>query len=296
MAGLLGADALRGLRIAISVSASPDLDRLGLMEAHFRLTVGELARAVLVSGGTLAYGGHLDPAGYTAFLVAELQRYTRRDRPLLVSLPWQEHRGLALSELGRRQRAYGQLARVVCLDRDGTPMIDPSEGREEQAVAGDDIDHQTRRSALTQMRRYQVAQTDGRVLIGGRRADFQGDLPGLMEEALLTLEARQPLYLAGGFGGVTVDIIRALGIDDAGWLPHDSQDGNEDSRVVRGRALLHELGTRPPPNGLTEEENRRLATTHRPSEVASLVALGLGRLRNPESPTRSGSPDASDAT
>jgi hypothetical protein len=30
-------------------------------------------------------------------------------------------------------------------------------------------------------------------------------------------------------------------------------------------------------NGLTAEENRQLAVTHRPSEVASLVAVGLKR-------------------
>ena len=32
-------------------------------------------------------------------------------------------------------------------------------------------------------------------------------------------------------------------------------------------------------NGLSAEENRQLAMSHRPGEVASLVALGLGRLR-----------------
>lgn len=30
-------------------------------------------------------------------------------------------------------------------------------------------------------------------------------------------------------------------------------------------------------NGLTEEENQRLAACHRPSEIAALVSLGLGR-------------------
>jgi hypothetical protein len=30
-------------------------------------------------------------------------------------------------------------------------------------------------------------------------------------------------------------------------------------------------------NGLTEEEQRRLAVTHRASEIAALVSLGIGR-------------------
>jgi hypothetical protein len=31
-------------------------------------------------------------------------------------------------------------------------------------------------------------------------------------------------------------------------------------------------------NGLDDAENRRLAATHRPSEIAALVATGLGRV------------------
>jgi hypothetical protein len=35
----------------------------------------------------------------------------------------------------------------------------------------------------------------------------------------------------------------------------------------------------PPDAGLDDDENRRLAATHRPSDIAALVSLGLGRLR-----------------
>jgi hypothetical protein len=47
--------------------------------------------------------------------------------------------------------------------------------------------------------------THGRVLIGGRRHSFEGEMPGLLEEALIALEARQPLYLAGGAFGAAWD-------------------------------------------------------------------------------------------
>ena len=57
---LLAADALKGTRIALSASPSPDFERLGLLDTHFRLALAEIARSVLVSGGKLAYGGHLD--------------------------------------------------------------------------------------------------------------------------------------------------------------------------------------------------------------------------------------------
>jgi hypothetical protein len=78
MAVLLPHDALRGIQVGISVSKSPDLARLGLLEAHFRLALGEIARVVLVSGGGLIYGGHLNPEGYTAFLVSRVINSLRK--------------------------------------------------------------------------------------------------------------------------------------------------------------------------------------------------------------------------
>ena len=103
MAEVLPSDALSGLRIGISVSESPDLNRLGLAELHFRLALAEIARSVVISGGSLAYGGHLSPEGYTAFLMQELQKYSRRDEPLLICLAWQEHRKLSRELSGSLQ-------------------------------------------------------------------------------------------------------------------------------------------------------------------------------------------------
>jgi hypothetical protein len=207
VADLLPSDALDDVRIGVSVSESPDLDRLGLVDTHFHLALAEIARAVLVAGGSLAYGGHLDPKGYTTFLVGELQRYARRDQPLLVCLAWQEHRKLTLSELQQRERDYGLIAEVVCLDQAGQPIPDPYAGRPGEGLDPGQIDKEVIRTALTAMRRYAVGVTQGRVLLGGKVAGFQGEIPGLMEEALLTVEGGKPLYLVGGLGGVSVDTV-----------------------------------------------------------------------------------------
>jgi hypothetical protein len=69
---LLPPDALKGIPLALSVSDSPDLGKLGLLESHFRMALGEIGRCVLIANGRLVYGGHLDPSGYAAFLAREL--------------------------------------------------------------------------------------------------------------------------------------------------------------------------------------------------------------------------------
>jgi hypothetical protein len=45
------------------------------------------------------------------------------------------------------------------------------------------------------------------------------------------------------------------------------------------RDAVAEHGWEATSNGLTEDENHRLAITYRASEVASLIVLGLSRLR-----------------
>ena len=54
------------------------------------------------------------------------------------------------------------------------------------------------------MRRTMLAQTNARILLGGRVENYKGVMPGIAEEALLSLQVGQPLFLLGGFGGCTL--------------------------------------------------------------------------------------------
>ena len=192
---LLPSNALTNIRLGISVSDSPDLARLGFLETHFRLALGEIARCVLVSGGHLTYGGHLRADGYTTFLIQELHRYSRRDSPLHICLAWQEHRKLTVTALKKQQQSLGLHGKIICLDPEGR-IIDPSQDRSEEPVTMD-ADAELASKSLTAMRRYMAKNTNGRIFLGGKRKGFQGDLPGLVEECLLSLSVGQPIYLAG---------------------------------------------------------------------------------------------------
>ncbi|RKT34735.1 hypothetical protein BXY70_0756 [Roseovarius halotolerans] len=277
---LLPADALKGKRLGISVSDSPDLDRLGLTETHFRMTLGELARTVVIAGGDLYYGGHLQPEGITAFLIDELHRYGRRDRPLKVCLAWTVHRRMSAEQLAEQNEFLGLFGEIHFLAPNGIRLDGPVEG-----APREDFPAEERAAALTGLREHMTGNTDARIVVGGKRAGFEGRMPGIVEEVLLSLERRQPVYLAGGFGGATLDIIRTLRPEFTEWLPPQAGAPEADARLTevlrRINQVAVEKGWDGFANGLSDDENRLLVASYRPSEISALVGRGLGK-RLPE--------------
>ncbi|MCA1973633.1 MAG: hypothetical protein LDL44_12410 [Caenispirillum sp.] len=269
-------DALTGVRLAFSASPGDDLERLGLTQAHFRPALGELARAVLIGGGTLAYGGRLQADELTTFLMEEVRRYGKPDQVnLRVYQAWSAHRRLPLKELEAARKRLGIYGEIVCLDPDGA-RVEMDAGRKSRTKAYDVPPAEVARS-LTAMRRVVTAETQGRLVLGGKRLGHRGRWPGVLEEAVFALEAGQPLYLAAGFGGVTADIAAVLGLP-MDWLTPAPAEQPADPGLDQGMVALRQAAGRGlPDTGLSASERARLAATHRPSEVASLVSLGLGR-------------------
>ena len=278
---------LHGRRIGLSVSPSPDLRRLALPGDAVETALEGLVEAVLTAGGTLAYGGHLNPGGHADVILPAVRRLGAGPQPALrVYLAWTEHQDLDDRQLAERLAA-GPYTQVLCLDPAGKVIPDPEATR--AAVPPDEPDPDVTHDALTAMRRTMAEETDCRVLVGGRRSGFSGAMPGLAEEALCTVRAGTPLYLAAGLGGVTADIARAFGVDACDWLPPDdgpdAPGGPGDARPNPWREALAaqrtSAGRAGVPNGLTDGENRQLAAARSPQEIADLVVRGTARLTSP---------------
>lgn len=266
--------------IALSVSDSDDLSVLGLLPMHLQLALAELARVVFVSDGRLLYGGDLRAKGHTEFLLQELTQYGRGQGALELYLAWSVHRRTPIASLEDTDRRLGVSGRLVALDNAGQDLADFHADRPPAGV--DDLSATDKERAYRAMRERVRTEEYARLAIGGQRR--RGDaalgqldlLPGVLEEVLLSIEAQHPVYLAGGFGGMTGDIAvaldphcQALRAPRAGPIGPRAQAALADLSGRNGWALLN--------NDLDDDENRRLAATHRPSEIAALVATGLGR-------------------
>lgn len=263
---LVARGALKGMVVAISVSDSADLGRLGLSARHCDMAIAEIARAVLIAGGNIAYGGRLVPFGFTQIVMDEVTRFAGDRDALTIYLAASEHATMSSSEIRHFHNEQHASIQLVCLDEAGSPVAP------DKRDMSSPIDPPT---ALTGMRRHIASVADAHVVVGGQLAGVEGSVPGVLEEALFGLEAAHPVLVAGGFGGAAAAVVRAVGTDDGGWAPEGYPrhaemwtEPLEKIAAFAGRQVL---------DGLSDQQRRELAVTHRPADIASLVVLGLAR-------------------
>ncbi|WP_143233378.1 hypothetical protein [Actinomyces ruminis] len=124
---------------------------------------------------------------------------------------------------------------------------------------------------------------DARLLIGGKTVPaskstpdgYVGAIPGIIEEALYTVRAGQPLFIAGGFGGAAAVLAHELGI--GAGIPVSEASLAAVRAVPAYRDAVEEIasGFDPALTGLDAADLERLATTQRASELAGLIVRGL---------------------
>ena len=291
--------------IGISISDSPDMKMLGLGNGHLRDAMTEVATYLMSFGDDLAYGGDLRENGFTWTLFELASRYTRQPSALISHsredrgltddsgraarndifishshddrefveqlrrvvnyLAWPVHIRMTNDKLVSLAGEVDNVAELKFLDMEGGPMT--MERRREMPTS--EPDDAMWAEGLTAMRRTMQGEIDARILLGGRVENYKGRMPGVAEEALLSLQSEQPVFLLGGFGGCTRDIAETLGLADtlAGSRPR-----------WQGRPAFEDYGPESLNNGLSVEENRVLARTAYIDQWLPLLLRGLRRL------------------
>lgn len=256
--------------IAISVSDSPDMTGLGLDDEHLRDAMTEIARHLLALGARLIYGGDLRQYGFSELLFELVARH-RRDADegdhrngISNYLAWPIHILTSIPDLEAKIADLTGLADLVLLKLDGSRLSMD----ERRALTVSTPNESDWSEGLTAMRQTMLVETSARIVLGGRLEGYKGAMPGIAEEALLSIRAKQPLYILGGFGGCARDIGETLGLISRPNTQHREWSGRMDFFGYSAIDLN---------NGLTQEENMILAHT---SHVDQAVALTLRGLSN----------------
>ena len=253
--------------VGISISESPDLRILGLSDGHLRDAMAEIALQLLASGISLAYGGDLRQHGFTRLLAELVGRYRGHPRhagTIVVTdyLAWPVHIRMTSNELAAFAADHEPAAHLVFLALDGARLA-----REQRLKLPAQEPHEDEwTKGLTAMRTVMIADIRARIVLGGRVEGYKGAMPGIAEETYLSLEAHQPVFVLGGFGGCARDIAETIGLAER-WA-----GSRED---WSGRRYFRKYSPSDLHNGLSREENLALACTPHIQQAVNLVSRGL---------------------
>ncbi|MGH8551780.1 MAG: hypothetical protein ACRERS_00630, partial [Methylococcales bacterium] len=301
--------------ISVSISASDDVESYGLSPFHLETLTDEIHLYLLLAGLKIAYGGALKgtfsaSSNFTLRLFELVRTYSKlaegvNARPLKNTIlnvaPWP----LVLDYGDSEWNLFtGDIADYQQAPRPELPWTD-----EELFPGGSTsrifvIDDTAQRRyvwarGLSAMREAITAKSQARLVLGGALNKFLGLIPGVVEEAWISLTKKHPVYIAGGFGGAAravcdlllghereefsetwaeqkvphYKVAREL-FDQYGGEFHSIEEIGRDIRAIAQHGLGSALH-----NGLDEAENRELMLCTDPQRVASLVLAGLTKLQ-----------------
>ena len=295
------------LQVALSLSDSPSVDGPeGYAKEHVEDATVFLARSLIAAGAHIAYGGDFRRGGYTEILSELISAYRQA--------------------AGEDQILHSYLGAPIDLEDVPDDFLitahhmgmDPFKQESKLPVWNHgNPDVGLIPFYVSEMRLCMAKQTQARVVLGGAsvprlaehpgQGGYGGRYPGVVEEAWRTLEAGQPLYVVGGYGGAAAliaDLVEGKAtpedLQDDKWLAFDSFKARCDlldnspyrealglpesmeamAERIRtlGADLLRDDETCLAKNGLTVEQNRRLLRSRDPVMIASLVFEGLQRI------------------
>lgn len=249
---------LEGHTVAVSVSDSPDRARLGYPEREVRRALLSICTVLVRQGAKVGYAGNLAPDGITFQMFRHLAGAyaASRETPFIHIVPEPVLRRTAFDELLFAMREGANVATTrlhvggaLLLARhvedgvrigEGANRIRVTNGSEFAQWLGS-VPPAEPVAALTSARLAMARLADATIVLGGRMGivglandAYEGALPGVVEEAMLTLEADKPCVPLGAFGGAARDVAIALGLLDASKaVPRGTQLPSYQSGIAR---------------------------------------------------------------
>ncbi|WP_455181425.1 TIR domain-containing protein [Azospirillum palustre] len=281
------------LAIGISVSEAEDWPDLGLTAEHQDDLLVHMARQIIVLGGRILWGGDLRRKGIGERLQALVRAYHQSGRApqdhIACYLAWPSYREASANDLESNRT----IADLICLPK---PLCDVNDDTASDAIC------------YSALRRQMTKDSQARIVLGGRMKGYAGRYPGIAEEALEAIKRKLPLYIIGGFGGAARAVFDAITQPEvenalvAAWAVHSNQNGvpemhhrydqlamslerdlidlrvdHEEMLKCFGDLALAGLSNL---NGLTPDENKKLASSQDIHEITALLVKGLSRIHS----------------
>ncbi|MDP4143001.1 MAG: TIR domain-containing protein [Bacillota bacterium] len=280
---------IKDKKICISISETSRQDSKLKLYALKDVMV-ELIRYILALNGRLVYSGNLiyENDDYNLFksMISILEEYQSEylnnaeaidDKKIINYLAYPLWESIDKSERSKYKKFIG-LVEVKHFDIEDIKSL----------FEGSNLENKYAWSKyLSKMREQMIKNIDFHIVMGGKCTDFKGKYPGILEEFLLSIKNNKPIFLLGGFGGCSREIINLLNGQDSSILSNnnfkefiDYYNNREVNKInyddvkefIKSRNI-EELN-----NGLSDEENKTLFHSQNALEILQLVLKGIHKL------------------
>lgn len=295
----LGECTIKDKNVGISISelSQDELIDLGQDAKHLIQLSQDIARNFLSREAVLTYGGDLRNDGFTKFLFDEaevLKVRTQSDKIRIRNyIAWPIHNN-DTKELKEWKAKYRPIANMIehQLPEDVKDLVDKS-------IIGSCLSPDTPQNmyiwcrSLTKMREDMIKECDVRIFAGGKKCGYKGKMPGVLEEIMIAIKLKKPIFLIGGFGGITSSVCEFIetnklpkeltmdwqinnntGYKDLLEYSELKGDGYSNDYILINEDLkMCNLN-----NGLSQEENIQLFNTIFIDEAIHLIIKGIKAL------------------
>lgn len=282
-------------KIGISISELNDEELInnGQYSKHLIQVSQNIARHLLAKNATLIYGGDLRQGGFTEFLFEEASALQSRQKTEIPHLKNYIAYPIYLKKDRSFEEWVAKYDNVAEMKKSEIPnaIQNETENIEDFFVPDTNLHKYIWSKSLTYMRETMIDDCDIRICAGGKHKNYSGLMPGILEEIKIAIQKNKPIYLLGGFGGVTSDICHIIKTgripekltqewqiyNNSGYknfLDYYQEKENIQLNIYKNlNKIFNEDAINN--NGLTKEENFRLFTTPFIDEVIYLILKGI---------------------
>jgi hypothetical protein len=284
-----------GYKIGISISDLTDIEliKIGQGKSHLVHLAQDIARHLLARENIIIYGGNLEKNGFTEFLFNEAQALQTRTNSTNIFvknyIAWPIYKKDS-TEFTLWKANYKHIAEMIEVPPPANLSINSSNFLPPASPENTFIWSRS----LSNMRNIMICDCDLRICAGGKSSMYKGKMPGVLEEILIAIQQEKPLYLLGGFGGVTKYVCNMI---ESGVAPveltkewqieHNSGyadllryiESKESSYTPDYNDLANSLSFVTLKNGLSKEDNIRLFNTPFVDEALHLIFKGINNLK-----------------
>lgn len=275
--------------ISISEPSEKEMNEIGIYSNLLANLSQELARNLLLKQATIIYGGDLRKSGFTEFIFEEASNLQSKmqseDIKVRNYIAWPIYND-DTQDVKYWKLKYIEIAEMI--------EVEMPDDIKQLISIGENNENYNRARSLTHMRYEMIKNSDFRICAGGKHSKYSGRMPGVLEEILIAINEKKPIFLLGGFGGVTSSVCNMI---ENGQVPEkltkkwqlENQCGYEDIlnhysvkgswtdfqyEEINSLITFESLN-----NGLSENDNLKLFNTQFIEEAMELIIKGIKNIQ-----------------